>query len=122
MSRPPGTLRSSSSRSESPHFEINSFVHLPAHSRYPHGITVHVARPTRSIPPCCVRDTPRDNLLQLTCRTAAIVCQGPALPLFLGWPQNIPTICKANAFVRSRKSFSSFYILTSSFRSLRRFF
>ena len=39
-----------------------------------------------------------------------------------GMAANIRTICKANAFVRSRKSFSSFYILTSSFRSLRRFF
>ena len=45
MSRPPGTLHSSSSRSESPHFAMNSFVRLPTHSRYPRGVAVHVARP-----------------------------------------------------------------------------
>src|SRR6476469_1224323 len=61
------------------------FARIPL--RHPSGCTVYVARPTRSIRPCCVRDTPPDNLLQLTCRIGAIVCQGPALPLFLGWPR-----------------------------------
>ena len=76
--------------------------------RYPSGCTVYVARPTRSIPPCCVRDTPPDNLLQLTCRIGAIVCQGPALPLFLGWPRT---------FGQSAKQTPSFDVANHSLQS-----
>src|SRR4030095_8401659 len=87
MSRPPGTLHFSSSRRQSPHLAINSFVRLPAPSRYPRGVTVHVARPARSIPVYYARDRLRGSLLRPMCQIAGPIYSELVLPSFFALPK-----------------------------------
>src|SRR4030095_7064 len=87
MSRPPGTLHFSSSRRQSPHLAINSFVRLPTRSPLPRGVTVHVARPARTIPVYYARDRLRGSLLRPMCQIAGPIYSELVLPSFSAIPK-----------------------------------
>jgi len=81
MSRPPSTLHSSSSRRQSPHFETNSFVHLPGSLPLP-SRRYRACRLSRSLHSALVRPRKlRNSSLQQMCQNGEPVCRLLALSL-----------------------------------------